>query len=84
MFSLLDGIRIPLMELLNETNPVKYHWLLLQTEVESNLPQIKIWTMFIQNDKKNEMLDIERPVESFANQLLYKAESDREILDLYK
>lgn len=72
------------MQLLDDTYPTKYFWLLLKNDLDSNLPQIKIWTMFYPEERDIPHLIHGDPVKSFAAQLLMRAESGKEIVDSYK
>eukprot|EP01022_Parablepharisma_sp_SALTPOND_P016775 TRINITY_DN253_c0_g1_i1.p1 TRINITY_DN253_c0_g1~~TRINITY_DN253_c0_g1_i1.p1 ORF type:complete len:1266 (+),score=158.97 TRINITY_DN253_c0_g1_i1:6145-9942(+) len=76
--------RLPLTKLLDEHNPTNYYWLLLQNDIEGNLPQLKVWTMFYPEDKVVPHLYPEDPVKSFAAQLLLAAERETDVVDTYK
>ena len=72
------------MHLLNEQSPTNYYWLLLQNDVDGNLPQIKVWTMFHPEDRTLPSIYPGDPPKSYAAQLLLAAEKEASIVDSYK
>ena len=47
-------------------NPIKYHWLMLNSANEKLLPQVKLWTKFIPVDKLALEPPVNSPVEAYG------------------
>ena len=68
--------------MLNEKRPSNYFWVLLQNDVDKNLPEIKIWSLFTTEDPVP-YLQPNDPIKTFGLCLLDIAENEGELIDEY-
>ena len=71
-------------QLLDENCPSQYYWVLLNNEVDKDLPQLKFWSLYTPEDHSPSCLQENDPVRTFGMYLLESAKKDTQILDIYK
>ena len=81
--NILRLFRIPLNALISFENPIKYHWLMLNSPSEKLLPQVKLWTKFVPAEKSAVEPPINSPVEGYGMMLLQLAENQNNVKDIY-